>query len=184
MPLRYSVNRLRWSLKMPYPVTPPGSTRRRLLDAAISQFEEAGFEATTVTDISVRAGVTTGALYHHFGSKLGLYLVIREEMERRMTERMEGAAAAMGEGRAGVIAALVVSFDAAVRFGASRILAEDPPMGAVDPIRATVLSMLPEHPVAADCLVSAWRTALMDVAVGATAESARSGLLWVLEPAG
>lgn len=169
---------------MPYPVTPPGSARRRLLDAAISQFEESGYEAATVTDISARAGVTTGALYHHFGSKLGLYQVIREEMERRMTERMEGAAAAMGGGRDGVIAALTVSFDAAVRFGASRILAEDPPIGTADPIQATVLSLLPEHPVAADCLVSAWRTALMDVADGISAESARSGLLWVLEPAG
>ena len=166
---------------MPYPVTPPGSSRRRLLDAAISQFEESGFEATTVNDISVRAGVTTGALYHHFGSKLGLYQVVRDEMDRRMTERIEGAAAAMGGGRKGVIAALTVSFDAAIRFGASRVLAEDPPRGTTDPIRTTVMSLLPDHPVAATCLVSAWRTALLAVANGASAGTARSDLLWVLE---
>ena len=39
------------------------------------------------------AETTTGPLYHHFGSKLGLYDVIRSDVERRVTDRMEGALA-------------------------------------------------------------------------------------------
>lgn len=30
--------------------------------------------------------------YHHFGSKQGLYAVVREELERRVVDRMDGAA--------------------------------------------------------------------------------------------
>jgi AcrR family transcriptional regulator len=41
--------------------------------------------------------VTTGSLYHHFESKIGLYLVVREEMEQRVVDRMTGAAAVAGD---------------------------------------------------------------------------------------
>ncbi len=40
-------------------------------------------------------GVTTGVLYHHFGSKEGLYAVVREELERRVVDRMDGDAAVL-----------------------------------------------------------------------------------------
>jgi hypothetical protein len=54
----------------------------------------------TVGEIAAGAGVTTGPLYHHFGSKLGLYAFVRDEAERRLLDRMEGAAAARAdEGR-------------------------------------------------------------------------------------
>jgi hypothetical protein len=36
----------------------------------------------------------------HFDSKLGLYLLVRQEMERRVVDRMTGAAASVGSGRA------------------------------------------------------------------------------------
>ena len=67
------------------------------------RFESEGRDAVNVTDVARDAGVTTGSLYHHFGSKEGLYVVIREEMERRMTERMEGAAAAVGSTGRGAV---------------------------------------------------------------------------------
>ncbi len=41
--------------------------------------------------MSAAAEVTTGALYHHFGSKLGLYTFVRDDVERRLLDRMEGA---------------------------------------------------------------------------------------------
>ena len=108
---------------MPYPVPIPGSAQARLIEAAIRRFESEGRDAVNVMDVARDAGVTTGSLYHHFGSKEGLYVVIRDEMERRMTERMEGAAAAMGSaGRGAVTASLLVAFDAALRFGVARIL--------------------------------------------------------------
>ena len=48
------------------------SSRRALVDAALGEFSERGYEASTVADIAARAGVTTGAIYAHFESKLDL----------------------------------------------------------------------------------------------------------------
>src|SRR6476660_9353996 len=50
------------------------SSREALIDAALAEFSERGYEAATVTDIAERAGVTTGALYAHFQGKLDLLL--------------------------------------------------------------------------------------------------------------
>jgi AcrR family transcriptional regulator len=163
-----------------HPVPVPGSARARLIAAGIAHFQTDGYERASVVEMAGDAGVTTGSLYHHFGSKLGLYRVIRGEMERRMTERMEGAAAAVGGGREGVRIALEISFDAAIRFGVTRILAEGPAEEWPDPITETVAGLIPENAIAAQCVVAAWRGALMAVANGSSPKAARSGLAWVL----
>jgi AcrR family transcriptional regulator len=60
------------------PVTRSEGSRRNsraaLIDAAFEEFSTKGYEATTVAGIADRAGVTTGALYAHFTSKLDLLL--------------------------------------------------------------------------------------------------------------
>ena len=48
-------------------------TETAILDAALSLMREAGFEAVTVRDICKKAGITTGAFYHHFQSKEELF---------------------------------------------------------------------------------------------------------------
>jgi AcrR family transcriptional regulator len=55
-------------------VTTRASSRRALVDAAAEEFAEKGYEATKVSDIAERAGVTTGALYAHFAGKLDLLI--------------------------------------------------------------------------------------------------------------
>lgn len=112
-----------------------------------------------------------------FGSKNALYRVIHEEMERRMTARMEGAAGAVGApGREAVGAALRVAYDAAVRFRVARLLSEPPLDPSNDPIAATLELIAP--PVA-PVLAAAWRGgALAATAGGLPAETAREGLVW------
>ena len=44
-------------------------SRQKLLDAAISLVREKGYAATSVDQVCERAGVTKGALFHHFKSK-------------------------------------------------------------------------------------------------------------------
>ncbi|GHF36022.1 gamma-butyrolactone-binding protein [Streptomyces mashuensis] len=44
-------------------------TRRQILEAAGSVFDECGYEPATIAEILSRAGVTRGALYFHFASK-------------------------------------------------------------------------------------------------------------------
>lgn len=47
-------------------------TRRAIMEAASQLIRQNGFEKMTVRDICARAGVTTGAFYHHFASKEAL----------------------------------------------------------------------------------------------------------------
>lgn len=164
----------------------PGSAKARLIEAAIHQFELAGYEAVNVVELAGKASVTTGALYHHFGSKLGLYLVVREDMEKRIVERMAGAAAAAGDrGHPAVRAALLVAFDAAVRFTVCRILGEQPPVERDDPVASALRPLLTRHKApAADILAAAWRAALLAVASGTSSSAARASLAYVLEPGG
>lgn len=44
-------------------------TRRIILEAAASVFEEHGYEGASTTEILARSGLTRGALYHHFPEK-------------------------------------------------------------------------------------------------------------------
>jgi AcrR family transcriptional regulator len=48
------------------------TARARIRDAAMTLFAERGIGATTVRDIAQAAGVSSGLLRHHFGSKEGL----------------------------------------------------------------------------------------------------------------
>ncbi|MEO1036040.1 MAG: TetR family transcriptional regulator [Pseudomonadota bacterium] len=48
-------------------------TKRKLLDVAILEFTERGFDAVTVRDIETRAGVQRNLLNYHFGSKDGMW---------------------------------------------------------------------------------------------------------------
>jgi TetR/AcrR family acrAB operon transcriptional repressor len=54
-------------------------TRQDLLDAALTTFSQKGYTAARLEDIAEAAGVTRGAIYHHFGSKSELFLVLLEE---------------------------------------------------------------------------------------------------------
>jgi AcrR family transcriptional regulator len=159
----------------------PGSAKARLLAAALHQFEHVGFDATTVADLAAKADVTTGALYHHFGSKLGLYTTVRDDLEQRITDRMEGAAAAIDQrGRAAAGAALLIAFDAAVRFGACRLLGEPAPAERPDPIRDSLEGLLPARArAAAVLLAAAWRAALLEVAHGTPSVATRQALAFV-----
>ncbi|WP_127499940.1 TetR/AcrR family transcriptional regulator [Actinoplanes solisilvae] len=48
------------------------TARARIRDAAIKLFAERGVDGATVRDIAQEAGVSSGLLRHHFGSKEGL----------------------------------------------------------------------------------------------------------------
>jgi AcrR family transcriptional regulator len=158
----------------------PGSAKARLVAAALERFEALGFAGASVVEIARLAGATTGALYHHFGSKQGLFDFVRLEMERRVRDRMEGAHAAVG-GREGVAAALLVGFDAAVGFRAARILG-DPAGGEPELLAETLAALAAPHAPrpAGRVLLGAWRAALRAVADGAPADAARRALAWSL----
>jgi AcrR family transcriptional regulator len=63
-------------------------TRRRILDAVVASIAEVGFQRTTATEIARRAGVTWGAVQHHFGAKGGILEAVLEDTFERFEERL------------------------------------------------------------------------------------------------
>ena len=61
-------------------------TRQELLDAALRVFGQRGYQATRLQDIAEAAGVTRGAIYHHFGSKAELYTALVQEASAQGNE--------------------------------------------------------------------------------------------------
>ena len=68
-------------------------TKSGLLDAAILEFSERGFDAVTVRDIEIRADVQRNLLKYHFGSKEGMWeaaaQVLIEKLRSFMSPREE-----------------------------------------------------------------------------------------------
>ncbi len=61
----------------------PNRTRQRLLEAAFQEIYKVGFQAASLTTILSNAGVTKGALYHHFKNKKALGYAVVDEVVRR-----------------------------------------------------------------------------------------------------
>ena len=65
-----------------------GATRTALSVAARQLFTERGYAETSTTEIVERAGVTRGALYHHFAAKEDLFRAVFEQLEDEVTKHV------------------------------------------------------------------------------------------------
>jgi AcrR family transcriptional regulator len=63
----------------------PGA-RERLVLAAVDLFTEQGYDATTVTEIAERAGVTKSTFFRHFPDKRELLVAGQETLSRLLAE--------------------------------------------------------------------------------------------------
>jgi AcrR family transcriptional regulator len=89
------------------------STRAGLIEAARHLFAERGFASVGTEEIVRAAGVTRGALYHHFKGKRELFEAVYEQLEVELAERIA----------AGALAANASSPLEAMRAGADMFLA-------------------------------------------------------------
>lgn len=64
-------------------------TRASLLATARKVFSERGYADTSMDDLTAQAGLTRGALYHHFGDKKGLLLAVVEQIDAEMDGRLQ-----------------------------------------------------------------------------------------------
>lgn len=102
-------------------------TRAKLLAAARALFVELGFADTATPDIVSKAGVTRGALYHHFKDKSDLFQALAEEEAKaisahidRETRNITDPERAMAVGSEAFFGAMLVS-------GRVRLLLEEAP---------------------------------------------------------
>ncbi|MBB5633799.1 AcrR family transcriptional regulator [Cryobacterium mesophilum] len=155
------------------------SAKGRLALAALEVFGTTPFDVVSVSTLARAADVTTGALYHHFGSKVGLYDAVRGDVERRVLDRIEGAFAARpdDEPAAAALAALKVAFDYLTDQGYTRLVGADHPDRRVDPIVEYLSGVVDrDHVPLARLLCAAWREALLSVSDGVSSADARTAL--------
>lgn len=72
-------------------------TRASLLATARNAFSERGYAATSMDDLTAQAGLTRGALYHHFGDKKGLLLAVVEQIDAEMDQRLQAISDSTGD---------------------------------------------------------------------------------------
>lgn len=67
------------------------ATRAALIGAGRELFGERGYALVGTGELVTRAGVTRGALYHHFHDKPALFRAVFEDVQRELTERASNA---------------------------------------------------------------------------------------------
>ncbi|MEX1199690.1 MAG: TetR/AcrR family transcriptional regulator [Methylophaga sp.] len=63
-------------------------TQGKLIKAARESFSQQGFAESCMDDLTAEAGLTRGALYHHFGGKKGLLKAVISEIDSEMITRL------------------------------------------------------------------------------------------------
>lgn len=66
------------------------ATREALVSAGLELFTERGYAGVGTEEIVKRAGVTRGALYHHFTDKRDLFRAVHEQVEEDLVGRIAG----------------------------------------------------------------------------------------------
>jgi len=109
--------------------TNAASTQAALRAAGRRLFGQQGYEATALGALCEAAGVTTGALYHHFGDKKGLFAAVAEELDAQLVTLTAEARAQALAGGADVWQAFMAAIDVFLQAGQS---AEGRRIGLVD----------------------------------------------------
>ncbi|RFU38202.1 TetR/AcrR family transcriptional regulator [Actinomadura logoneensis] len=105
------------------------ATRRRLVDTAVALFTEHGFAGTSTTAVVAAAGVTRGALYHHFADKEALFEAAYRQVQREVADRCAAAAlAADPTPPARIRAGMAAYLDACLEPHVQRVLLREGPL--------------------------------------------------------
>ena len=103
------------------------STRGELVATARALFAERGYADVPAEEIVAAAGVTRGALYHHFTDKQGLFRAVFEELEGEVTAQIATAIEAAPDRPAAIAAGLSRFLDVCQRPEVTRIALTDAP---------------------------------------------------------
>ena len=110
-------------------------TRAKLLAAGRAAFGTVGYQAASMDDFTAGAGLTRGALYHHFGDKKGLLQAVIAEIDAEMTLRLREVSARASNPWQGFVDECSAYIEMALEPEIQRIVHRDGPAVLGDPSR-------------------------------------------------
>ncbi|KAB7632687.1 MULTISPECIES: TetR/AcrR family transcriptional regulator [Stenotrophomonas] len=153
-------------------------TRATLLATARVVFSERGYAGTSMDDLTAQAGLTRGALYHHFGDKQGLLAAVVDQIDAEMDDRLKAISDAAEDPWAGFRLRCMGYLEMALEPTIQRIVLRDARavLGGASPEsqRHCIDSMqrLLEHLIEQGLVAAAHPQALASLVYGSLAEAA------------
>lgn len=108
-------------------------TRAKLVTAARKAFGTVGYAEASMDDFTAEAGLTRGALYHHFGDKKGLLQAVIAEIDGEMSARMSAVTRQAPSRWQGFVDECVTYVEMALDPEIQRIILRDGPAVLGDP---------------------------------------------------
>jgi AcrR family transcriptional regulator len=108
-------------------------TRAKLIAAGRKAFGEKGYTDASMDDFTAEAGLTRGALYHHFGDKRGLLEAVVLQIDAELAERLASISAAATTRWEALVQENVGYVEMALERDVQRILLRDGPAILGDP---------------------------------------------------
>ncbi|ALN60979.1 bacterial regulatory s, tetR family protein [Lysobacter antibioticus] len=176
------------------------ATRHALLEAARALFVSKGYGDTSTPEVSVAAGTTRGALYHHFVDKRDLFRqVLQREAEAVRSDIVAAAPAGLGAYEA-LIAGSEAYLQAMAVPGRTRLLLLDGPAvlglaeiaaidesNAAETLHAGLAAAVGGDDVSIDALSkllsAAFDRAALEIDAGGDPEAVKAAMLWLLQRA-
>ena len=108
-------------------------TRGKLLAAGREAFGTIGYSAASMDDFTAGAGLTRGALYHHFGDKKGLFEAVLIQIDGEMTRRLNEVSSSAPTRWQGFVDECTTYIEMALEPEIQRIVFRDGPAVMGDP---------------------------------------------------
>jgi AcrR family transcriptional regulator len=108
-------------------------TRAKLMAAGRKAFATVGYVDASMDDFTAEAGLTRGALYHHFGDKMGLFQAVVMQIDGEMAERLRQRAAEAPSRWEGFVEEGIGYIEMALEPEIQRIVLRDGPAVLGDP---------------------------------------------------
>lgn len=124
-------------------------TRAKLIAAGRQAFGAVGYADASMDDFTASAGLTRGALYHHFGDKKGLLQAVMREIDAEMTVRLNRISAAAPNRWQGFVDECVAYIEMALEPEIQRIMFRDGP---------AVLGDVSQWPTSRGCIAALSRS--------------------------
>ncbi|PZX21767.1 putative TRANSCRIPTIONal REGULATOR, TetR family [Cupriavidus phytorum] len=169
------------------------ATRQALTEAARTLFVSRGYAETSTPDVCAAAGITRGALYHHFADKRDLFRHVLAEEAAAVAADIEAATPAGQDAAEALLDGAQAYLQAMTVPGRTRLLLVEGPavlglreMLALDEANAarTLREGLEAAGVdaggVAPLLSAAFDRAALEIEAGADAGSVREAMLWLL----